>query len=252
MLGWIAVICFMGLTCLAGFRLLGLWQETRKLPELLIAILIFGVGTVAVGLGFLIRSLLPPGALREVALFVPIVGADVGMAALCIFTWQVYRPRSPMAQATAFAAMTVMAGLLAYAALGGSASALDRGVLSLLGQGVWAGAMGWSAGEAFLYWTAMRRRLQLGLADPLVTNRVLLWGVATGTAALGIAIGALGRHLGVIVDYERSWVTLCYAGHGVVSALAFWLAFAPPEAYVRWIAGSAHGELSDASGAEGE
>ena len=242
-LGWIAVIGFMGLSGLAGTRLLLLWRETRKLPELLIAVLIFGVGTVAVGLGFCIRSLLAPGALREAALFVPVLGADVGIAALCVFTWQVYRPQSHMARAVAFAAMTVMFGLLVYAALCGSATILDRGVLSLLASTVWAGSMGWSAVEALHYWSAMRRRLRLGLADPLVTNRVLLWGVATGTAAVGIAIGASGRHLLGIVDYERSWVTFCYAGHGAVSAIAFWLAFGPPKAYVRWVVGSADAGL---------
>lgn len=239
MLTWLAILIFTGLSALAGGRLLLLWRETRKLPELLIAVLILGVGTVAVGLGSSLRLLLPQGDLREAALFVPVIGADVGMAALCLFTWRVYRPGSRLAAATAAAIVSVMAGLLLHAALRGSARALEADGVSLLVSAIYTGVMGWSAAEALRYWSAMRRRLRLGLADPLVTNRVLLWGVGTGTSATGIAIGALARHLGGIVDYERSWVALCYAGFGMVAAVAFWLAFKPPRAYARWVARSA-------------
>ena len=239
MLNWVAILAFSALTAAAARRLIGLWRETRKLPELLIAILILGVGTVAVGGGFVIRSLMPPGTLREIALFVPFVGADVGMAALCIFTWRVYRPASALARAAAATVVASMIGLVGYAAVVGSALVLETGRASLVVSAIYVGVMGWSAVEAFLYWTALRRRLRLGLAEPLVTNRVLLWGIATGTACVGIAIGAGARIWLGIVDFQDSWVALCYAAHGFVAAIGFWLAFNPPPAYARWVVDSA-------------
>lgn len=239
MVTWIVILLFTGLTLLAGGRLLLLWRETRKLPELLIAVLILGVGTFAVGVGSSLRLLLAPGSLRDAALFVPVIGADVGMAALCLFTWRVYRPSSRVAGAAAAALVSVMAGLLLYAALHGSPQVLEASGVSPIVSCVYTGVMAWSAAEALLYWSAMRRRLRIGLADPMVTNRVLLWGVATGTAATGIAIGAVARHWLGIIDYERSWVALSYAGFGMAAAIAFWLAFKPPRAYARWVARTA-------------
>ena len=216
-----------------------MWRETRKLPELMIAILILGVGTVAVGLGFVIRSLAPEGILREAGLFIPVLGADAGMAALCIFTWQVYRPASQIARLTTYAVVTAMVLVVGYGAYLGSTQSLEVGPLSVLSALIYVGAMVWSAIEALIYWSALRKRMRLGLADPLVTNRVLLWGMATGTAGVGIAIGMAARHWGGVIEYQNSWVALCYAGHGFVAAIAFWLAFQPPAAYVRWVVGNA-------------
>jgi hypothetical protein len=51
------------------------------------------------------------------------------------------------------------------------------------GVGHWIGWAGRTAAalgiafESFRYWRMLRRRLRLGLADPVVTNRFLLWGI---------------------------------------------------------------------------
>ncbi|MCG8590887.1 MAG: hypothetical protein MJE66_16470 [Proteobacteria bacterium] len=235
MLNWIAVLTFTGLTLFAAARLLGLWLETRKLPELLIAILILGVGTIAVGAGFIVRSLVPETWL-PVSNFLSPIGAAGGMTALCIFTWRVYHPTSRVAAGVACLLSGTLAALLGYAVFMGSVEALnERPMLSLLNSLIYVGVMLWSATEALLYWFPMRRRLALGLADPLVVNRVLLWGLATGTAGVGIGIGVLARYLGDVVNPDGSWVTLSYAVHGMFSAIGFWLAFKPPAVYVRWV-----------------
>lgn len=235
MVHWIAILGFMTVTAVAGGRLVALWAKTRGLPELLIGIVILGVGTVAVGLGFVIGAVVPDGELRQVLRFVPTLGANVGMAALCLFTWRVYRPSSRAAQLASCGLILGMFGLLLYAVAHGSVQVLATRTTSLVSSTLYVSAMSWSAVEAMIYWVAMRRRLRLGLADPLVTNRFLLWGVATGTAAVGIAIGAIARPTGAVDGGGGSWVTLSYAGHGAIAAVAFWFAFKPPRAYARWI-----------------
>ena len=50
----------------------------------------------------------------------------------------------------------------------------------------------WGAVESLRYYALMRRRLRLGLADPLVTNRFLLWGLGIGAAGVGSLISVVG------------------------------------------------------------
>jgi hypothetical protein len=235
---WIVVLGFVLVTGLAAGRLLMLWRETRCLPELLIAILILGVGTVAVGGGFLIIQLVPPGPARTIADFIPISAAAVGMIALAIFTWRVYRPESRVARAATATIGLGLAGLIAIALHAGSVMALSRTPYLEIQSAIHVSVMLWSASEAILYWSSMKRRLALGLADPMVVNRILLWGIATGMAGLGIAIGAGGRIFGADVSGQASWIQLNYALHGTVSAFAFWFAFKPPQAYARWVRGA--------------
>ena len=237
MINWLAIAFFLFLTLAAARRLLLLWLETRELPELMIAILILGVGTVAVCLGFVVRTVVSPGALRDALLFAPYLGAGVGIIALSVFTWRVYRPGSGIARLATVGVSSSLAVLICHAAFSGSSQILEAGIPSIINSSLYVGVMAWSATEAFLYWNALRKRMRIGLADPLVTNRVLLWGVATGMAAMGTGIGAAAQHFAGVIEFQNSWVTLCYAGHGLVAAIGFWLAFNPPKNYVRWIVG---------------
>jgi hypothetical protein len=235
MLIWLAVLTFVLFSGLAAARLFLLWHESRQLPELLIAILIFGVGTIAVGGGFLIAQLISPGPILEVARFLPTLGAGIGMIALCIFTWRVYRIGSTIAQCVAGFFTLGITTIFAIAIFSGTIDTLSRSPFQELNYLMYVGVMLWSSSEAFVYWIPMRRRLRLGIADAVVVNRVLLWGLATGTAGIGIAIGAVGTIIGAPGEPAPLWVSANFAVFGMVSAIGFWLAFKPPSGYARWI-----------------
>ena len=83
----------------------------------------------------------------------------------------------------------------------------------------------------------MRERdlLRLGLADPMVTNRFLLWGVGSGAACLGSLIGAVAIALTGFSTSRSEAMGLVLSAHGAVAAVAMWLAFLPPPRYRRWI-----------------
>ena len=93
--------------------------------------------------------------------------------------------------------------------------------------------MGWGGTESILYYAKLKKRLALGLADPLVTDRLRLWGIAMGCAFASTAIAGALRAAGVKMTGE---VTGLFVGPlGIASAAAMWLAFLPPHRYVNWV-----------------
>jgi hypothetical protein len=83
----------------------------------------------------------------------------------------------------------------------------------------------------------MRKRTRHGLADPVVTNRVLLWcGYAISGAVTelvymaAIAVGASDGAYPFIFDAIMIVTT-------AAGALVVVLAFFPPPIYLRWVAG---------------
>ena len=69
------------------------------------------------------------------------------------------------------------------------------------GPGHWIGWLGRTmaifgvAFESFRYWRMLRRRLRLGLADPVVTNRFLLWAVWAACSTLNFVADLASRAL---------------------------------------------------------
>ena len=128
MLNWLVVMAFMTVTGLAAARLLLLWRETRGLPELLIATLILGVGTLGVGGSFVIAQAVPEGSLQTVLSFIPTTAVTIGMSSLCVFTWLVYRPTSTLARSAAVALASPLVLLQLYAASQGSIFVVAEGM----------------------------------------------------------------------------------------------------------------------------
>jgi hypothetical protein len=87
----------------------------------------------------------------------------------------------------------------------------------------------------------------LGLCDPLVCNRYLLWALF-GTLQVSLSLVLLPQY----AEYESTneftamWDAI-YGTIEIVSLVMIWLVFFPPAFYQRWIQGSAPA----ATGAEG-
>ena len=97
----------------------------------------------------------------------------------------------------------------------------------------------WAFGEALILYPRMRRRLRIGLADPVTTNRFLLWSVWTGLlATIMLAVLCLRIYLlraGGDVDADAAVGVFRVFGAcgGIAASFALWLNFFPPEAYLR-------------------
>lgn len=215
-----------------GLRMMALGARTRRSAELEMGLALLVPG----GVGFTVAMLsfgpaltgVAPSTLRALANS----SFAAGAIALALFTRQVFRPQG--VQWTAFVAI-LCTGIGVSAA--GFWIELPRDLLTSPAFWIsYAGRMlvyAWAALEALRHYRLGRRRLRIGLAEPLVVNRFLLWAVGNG-AVLGIfvielvSLAELGLHA-----MFRPLVMTPISVLGLTAALTVWLAFLPPRAYAR-------------------
>jgi hypothetical protein len=221
-----------------GARLLLVSNRTREFPEFVLGLslaAITGIGFPIVLLTELRQTIGP--LLTFAADFVGSFVVTIGFAGFYVFTWRVFRPESRWA--AAFTVLGAGAALVATAATVWLAFGIEssdqkfsivRGWEILLFTSAAAGFL-WSAVEALRYHAMLRRRLALGLADGIVTNRVLLWGLTGASAGAALVILTLLR----LADVNYMSAPVAAAACGLLGSLFLYLAFLPPAAYLRWL-----------------
>jgi hypothetical protein len=220
-----------------GVRLLALARRTRRLPELAIGLNCLLAGSVGYALLLAAESLrLLPAPRDGWASFAGVACISAGAACVALFSRRVFRPDA----AAAGAALVLLAGWLTLGVWGSWVLHVERGSG---GPGIWLGrwapnlgllaAYAWAGAEPLRYRARLRRRARLGFGDPLVANRMLLWGAGT-LAIASITLLHLAAQLAGHYELPPGLV-------GPVSLLALaaavtqWLAFLPPRGYVRWL-----------------
>ena len=223
-----------------GVRLIRLARQTQRSPELLLGLALL----LQAGIGYPISVLAPYAG--DAAPFVWLVSSSCsngGMGLLFAFTALVFHDRSRWAWMIvgAGAALLIIqtAGHVITqsdpdeTARAGALLVWGAGSLTLSGL-----SWGWTGFEALRYHARLRKRAALGLADPVVVNRMLLWGLM-GTIALSCVLidaallylaGAVGRSL---------LLPLVTATAGLLVSACMILAFWPPPAYLAWLRGRA-------------
>lgn len=222
------------LAWIVGGRLVWLWRRTRQAPELLIGsglILAGGAWSPLMAIGRQGTAL--PDATRTGLVLAAALCAIAGMSCIAVFNWRVFRPAGVWGPLLAGA---VAAGLVALFV----AQTLDPGWLRLARQehGPWTGAswMGavnylWSFLEARHQHGMLARRQRLGLADPIVTDRMRLWTLMMLTSVLASVVFGTCQTLGIPVGGTQLGLCLTVVAAGLSSVL-LWLAFLPPPAYL--------------------
>lgn len=229
---------FFTVSLLVGVRLLLVGARTRQSPELLI-----GAGLLALGpLGF-------PAAAVSVRIMdshpgvaAPMLAYAVAMLAIggacpALFTWLVFRPHSAVAHAIV---VSIPLGLALCWTLAVTSHGYDMrgrgldtyGALAFLLRSA---SLAWASTESLRYWRMMKRRVPLGLAEPVTANRFLLWGIGIGGGALTSLIALVGTSLTpdrlVMSDGLNALISVV----GLASAAAIFLGFLPPDRYRRFI-----------------
>lgn len=165
-----------------------------------------------------------------------------GIAGLSIGTWRIYYPDHTGAAAVAAAIGALAATGCAIETLAGFIPAPgESGTGRLLSSCAALVSYAWGAAEALRYHGRLRRRLRLGLADPAIAHRFLLWGVSGVCATASVLTTSLFRHG---LGRELSSTAVPFAAVQValfVAAVCLWLAFYPPAPYRRWRMRSARG-----------
>jgi hypothetical protein len=232
-------LIFVVLGTAVGVRILLRARRSRSLPEL-------AVGGALVSFAGVTQTFSIARVALEAQMSAPLaialqlgatLGSSLSLLGLYVFTWRVFRPDSRWA-ALLFAGGSAL-GLWAGAAMA-AISFYAVGVPPVL-TGRWialsaasyAICFGWAAVESLLYHHRLRLRLRLGLADPLLVNRFLLWG---GACCFGFAIDVvLIVQAASGVDFNHAPLPrLLVSASGLVNAIAWFLGFTPPAWYVRW------------------
>jgi hypothetical protein len=237
-----ALVAFCVMGAVVGWKVRRLARSGGGEPERHISRCLLGI--CAIGYPIMMTGqALPFHAAHVAAVFLGVSAVNYGLLSGFRFTRCVFRPEVAWlgpALAGVGALLVVqtvgMTWQVAQATPGvqpGSFWTLSSSLVSAVG-------FGWTALEALAYGSRLRLRVPLGLADPLVVNRVFLWALVGTSSVLINTVNVAGILRGINVLQDP--VTMLATGVlGSLNSVALWLAFLPPEAYARWIRRGAPG-----------
>jgi hypothetical protein len=253
-IGGVVTLANLALSLVIGLRLVRLSGGVAGRPELWLAVFFLLGSFLGMGLSMVVyMGWADPGLALSPVLTLPLnagylLGVNLGMSAIYVFTWKTFRRDAPWARRLALAGISVLLG--GFAAIG----AIEGfGVVVIPGPAYWVtwavrcSAFLWLAIESFAYWRVLRKRLVLGLAEPLVTNRFMLWAIwASATFANGwsdvlarvLYVRAVGNSDAFVAEVARPYIvtTLSFTSTiGLVAAVTLFLTFFPTRSYRRLI-----------------
>ena len=235
-----ATLVYVVVGWIIGVRLLRLARRTRGVPELTLGLGECLLAGAVPPFFVVVQVVREPEALVRAASFAGHLSYTVGCAVMVAFTWRVFRPDAGWARAIA---LSMIGALFVGGAFGmgraflvADAAALrdPQTAAFLFMEWVSVGGFFWTAVEAFHHHGRLRRQAALGLADPELVNRMLLWalvGVGGVVAAGGPVLVAL---FGLSAMEHTPTRLICAVGT-LASSVCIQLAFLPPQGYLRWV-----------------
>lgn len=233
-------LSFILASLVTGARLLLVARRTRELPELTLGLGLFLMG----GLGYPMTLLAEfgtfmPDAARAAFLAANVLSGVIGLSLFAFFTARVFRAESRPAMAAVWvigalfcAAFLYRAFAIGFApiALGGSPPMILHSVVTVV-------TLGWAGVESLLVYNQLRKRMRLGLTEPVVVNRMWLWAQGMFCAMALTGISSACASLGIPFNQTTAGI-LIIGIMGSIAAGSIWFAFFPPNAYMRWIRAS--------------
>jgi hypothetical protein len=234
----VAMLLFVVSCSAVGVRLLWLAKAGGGRPALLCG---NGFCLIAM-LGYPLGVLSGMGAARVGDVQLPLAAVGLlanmlGISCFFVFTVHVFRPNALWAHTLAGAAIACMA--MACVANLASLAVAQSHLPSYEVTWGWSGVFnamcilcfGWMGLEGLAEWWRSRRRLALGLSDPVVSNRLLMWGVF-GISTMSLCLLLLTLLLLHQPTARNPVAQLAQTFFGLVSSGAAALAFFPPPAYL--------------------
>jgi hypothetical protein len=241
---WLAALgggSFVLVSLILGPRLLAMARRTGGIPEFTMGLgllLMGGLGYPFATLGRVVTAF--PDEVRGFLVGCSALCNTLGFAALLVFTWQVFRPASLVAEVLVGLALVGLALLIpaeaAWPGLVESALSVEPypGLPGNLRVVLGLAILYWAGFEAVWYARMLRRRLALDLADPVVADRVRLWSIAIVGASASYTTAFVLALMGIDLP-AAPFGAAVIGGLGLVSAMSAWLAFLPPTGYVQWV-----------------
>lgn len=221
---------------IVGIRILLVAKRTQGFAELSLGVMLLSLGAFSIPLnsaGQAFASVETSALLSAVSS----VFSAIGIIALYLFTAHVFH----RSERWALMIVGFVAATLAYYVVGYSSEILaaQNPAQAKATQVAWAAftvvpsilGYSWSGWSAFAYYRTLRKRLRLGLADPVVVNRMLLWSL------IGIVSVATALSAGVLLSTENAFLRdtvqpVTTAIGGLLDSILLLLAFAPPSSYL--------------------
>jgi putative Ca2+/H+ antiporter (TMEM165/GDT1 family) len=220
---------------IAGIRLMRLSLRTGETPEQLL-----GVTMLVWSLSYLTWQL--PIALGDdwmslQLFFAGHISEDIGTITFALFLRLVFRSQERWANWL----VATVAGCAVFGVIGSAWVGDWEALLPLSNPWWWLESLAfpitvvWMGFEGLHHYRMARQRVRLGLCEPLVCNRYLLWGL-TGVAWTIYQVVMIVQQ----IEYERTqvWSASIDAAVGVIELVAvalISLIFFPPGFYQRWI-----------------
>lgn len=222
---------------IVGVRLLMRARKTHGVPELLVGLAY--VTAPATGYPLCIVAALLP---RQIGVPVYFVGETLLVTGCCLylfFTAKVFRPGAAWAMWSAYLGSVVLAlsGVQNLWAFVTAQNAAELVTKARLGVAPMVAILGlyyiWTAFEGFRYYGMMKKRMALGLADAVVTNRFLLWAFAGLVSLAWNTVSAVCLAAGI--DLRSAVPLFATSFGGFANTILLVLIFMPPAAYTRWV-----------------
>jgi hypothetical protein len=221
---------------LLSLRLFRLAWRSRRLPEALVGVY-FLVVPVAISLAIRVDRFDASDAATvratSNALF------TLGGVALLLFAWVVFRADVAWAKALAWGGSIVLAALWALCGAAGAYRSGATGFAVLLP--VFASYV-WVFAESQHYYRLLRKRRKLGLVDPIVANRFLLFAIWTGAVVAITVLGVVGAIVQILAGAFQEGGGLSdpviLAATRILAipiVVSLWLIFLAPARYHAWL-----------------
>lgn len=216
-----------------GVRLLRLARRTRKVPEAALGTAFLLLGAIGYPLTTLARrGVIGSAAVNEALMGGGLLIQDIACFAVVLAAARIFRAGTRLGRAVVAVAACWLAGSWLAQLVTSGFGPLETGPAYAAGLAARTAAFGWAAGEAFHAWAKGRRRLRLGLAEAIVVERFLLFGLGMGGVFAAFVLFVVGQ-LTTPNPSEAVWLLAATSGIGAATAVPTWLAFLPPAAYRR-------------------
>ena len=223
-----------------GLRLASIARRTRRFPELALSLATLLGTVIGYPLGLLSIGLERAGLPGVTPVFfVAALVMMTGVSMNYFFTWRVFRQGEPLAVVLCALGVWLLFSPIGAVCVHISLYGIDGGIQSSpvwvgLAVGAVLGGYVWTASESFRYYLSSRRQLRLGLIEASVSNRFLLWSLAS-TCFFAIVVTA-----GVVVQLgynplQSAGFSLAVGGLGLVNSACNVLCFLPPQWYLDWL-----------------
>ena len=230
-----ATLAFILAGAIVGGRLILTARRSGELAGLYLGLALFSIGGLAYPL--LIAG---DGADSESKRALAALGSLLicfGWCNLWLFTWTTFHRDGAWARALSLVAIGATVFFTAWRVLrlllGDPATLRAPSVDGIGSQFLALCLYVWTAVESFRYYAMLRRRARLGLADPAVVNRFLLWGVMGIFSFVSLVVPFAGAFHQTADFVTVSRLVTGFAG--TVCAVVLYLAFMPPRSYLDWI-----------------